>query len=175
MNIAYTIGLKTGETDLLLAHFADRLAEMGVRTCGTVQINTERPDCHACDMDVRVLPGGPDICISQSLGKHASGCRLDPDALEQAVTIATRRLAEGADILIINKFGKHEANGRGFRELIAEALANDVAVIVGTNKLNEEAFLEFTGREATLIRPDLELLMDWFDKVCQNDPMLSTA
>ena len=175
MSIAYTIGLKTGETDLLLAHFADRLAEMGVRTCGTVQINTERPDCHACDMDVRVLPGGPDICISQSLGKHASGCRLDPDALEQAVTIATRRLAEGADILIINKFGKHEANGRGFRELIAEALANDVAVIVGTNKLNEEAFLEFTGREATLIRPDLELLMDWFDKVCQNDPMLSTA
>ena len=28
----------------------------------------------------------------------------------------------GADVLIVNKFGKHEAEGRGFRMVVAEAL-----------------------------------------------------
>jgi Protein of unknown function (DUF2478) len=38
--------------------------------------------------------------------------------------------------LIINEFGKHEAEGRGFRAVIAKALSEDSPVLVGVNALN---------------------------------------
>ena len=80
MRIAYTIAPGRGDTDLLLAAMAVELQGQGFRTCGTVQINTACDDDAdgPCEMDVKVLPDGPVIRISQSLGKGARGCRLDP-------------------------------------------------------------------------------------------------
>jgi hypothetical protein len=112
-------------------------------------------------MDVKVLPDGPVIRISQSLGREARGCRLDPSALERAVGLVEARLAEGVDCLIVNKFGKHEAEGRGFRTAIAEALSADVPVLVGLNRLNADAFVQFTGGVAVELPPTLEALSDW--------------
>jgi len=150
-----------GGTDLLLAAVATELAASGFSVCGTVQINSDREDCTGCDMDVRVLPHGPTIRISQSLGKESKGCRLDPSALELAVGHTKESLANGADVLIINKFGKHEAQGRGFREVIAEALSQDIPVIVGLNQLNEQAFKDFTSEVAVSLPPNIESAMSW--------------
>ena len=161
MNIAYTIAKGPGDTDLLLAGLAEQLHGQGKRLCGTVQINTECEGDSPCDMDVRILPEGPDIRISQSLGKGAKGCRLDPDALESAVAIVRERLTDGADVMIINKFGKHEADGRGFRDVIAEALAADVPVLVGLSGLNRDAFQEFSAGLAVELPPDPAALLAW--------------
>ena len=128
---------------------------------GVVQINAERDDAGPCDMDVKVLPDGPAIRISQSLGREARGCRLDPAALERAVGLVEARLAEGADCLIVNKFGKHEAEGRGFRTAIAEALSADIPVLVGLNRLNADAFVQFSGGLAVELAPNLEDLANW--------------
>lgn len=161
MKIAYTMEPSRGGTDLLLAAVATELAASGFSVCGTVQINSDRDDCTGCDMDVRVLPDGPTIRISQSLGKESKGCRLDPSALELAVGHTKENLATGADVLIINKFGKHEAQGRGFREVIAEALSQDIPVIVGLNQLNEQAFKDFTSEVAVSLPPNIESAMSW--------------
>ena len=161
MKIAYTMEPSRGGTDLLLAAVATELAASGFSVCGTVQINSDRDDCTGCDMDVRVLPDGPTIRISQSLGKESKGCRLDPSALELAVGHTKENLATGADVLIINKFGKHEAQGRGFREVIAEALSEDIPVIVGLNQLNEQAFKDFTSEVAVSLPPNIESAMSW--------------
>lgn len=160
MKLAYTMAQTKGSTDLLLLRLSETLAAQGFAACGTVQINTE---CASgpCDMDVRVLPDGPVLRISQELGQGAKGCRLDPEALETAVGLAEARLAEGADILIINKFGKHEAEGRGFRTVIAEALAADIPVIVGVNSLNLEAFQAFVGEAVTRLEPTDAALLEW--------------
>ena len=161
MKIAYTMEPSRGGTDLLLAAVATELAASGFSVCGTVQINSDRDDCTGCNMDVRVLPDGPTIRISQSLGKESKGCRLDPSALELAVGHTKESLANGADVLIINKFGKHEAQGRGFREVIAEALSQDIPVIIGLNQLNEQAFKDFTSEVAVSLPPNIESAMSW--------------
>ena len=64
-------------------------------------------------------------------------------------------------MLIINKFGKHEAQGRGFREVIAEALSQDIPVIIGLNQLNEQAFKDFTSEVAVSLPPNIESAMSW--------------
>ncbi|MEI2808405.1 DUF2478 domain-containing protein [Albidovulum sp.] len=161
MQIAYTMAPGRGDTDLILFGLAGRLAARGLRCCGTVQINTERPGAGPCDMDVKVLPVGPVLRISQDLGRDSHGCRLDPQALETAVGLVAASLAGGADVLIVNKFGKHEAEGRGFREVIAEALARGIPVLVGLNGLNLPAFEGFAGGLAVPLPAEEEALAAW--------------
>jgi hypothetical protein len=161
MKIAYTIAPEHGATNRLLAGLAADLAQLGFRLCGTVQHNTPRAKDHACDMDVKVLPEGPIIRISQSLGANARGCRLDPDALETTVSLANHALSQGADLLIVNKFGKHEAEGRGFRDTIATALSLGIPVLVGANALNLAALQDFVDGMAEDLAPDPKILCDW--------------
>ena len=105
MKLAYTMAPERGDTDLLLERLANDLAARGIRCCGTVQINSERANAGPCDMDVRVLPHGAVIRISQDLGTLARGCRLDPAALETAAGLVATGLSSGTDLLIINKLG----------------------------------------------------------------------
>ena len=70
----------------------------------------------------------------------------------------------GADVLIVNKFGKHEAEGRGFRDVIAEALARDMPVLVGTNGLNRPAFDAFAGGLAVELAPAAAEIDAWIGR-----------
>ncbi len=163
MKVAYTIAPGRGETNILLADAAEKLAGRGLRLAGTVQTDCENADSDRCDMDVQVLPDGPVIRISQNLGRDSRGCRLDADALEQAVALTGKVLQGGADLLIVNKFGRHEAEGRGFREAIGEALARDIPVLAGVNELNEDAFVQFCGGAAERIDPTSDAILEWID------------
>jgi nucleoside-triphosphatase THEP1 len=147
MKIAFLMSDGSFDPNRALAELAQSLLDQGWRVVGTTQTNIPRQDTHKCDMDVRILPDGAVIRISQNLGPNSRGCQLDPDALEQAVSKTNTRLAD-ADILIINKFGKHEATGRGFRQTIADAMEAGLPVVVGTNGLNLDAFISFTGGTA---------------------------
>lgn len=163
MNIAYTMANRRGGTDLLLHEVAVMAHDNGLRTCGIVQINTECETGGPCDMDVQVLPDGPVIRISQSLGREAKGCRLDSQALEDAAGLVAAALEGGADLMIINKFGKSEAEGQGLRSVIAEAIGRDIPVIVGLNAANEAAFEEFSGGLAQMLPPNTNALRAWLD------------
>ncbi len=163
MKIAYTMTEGRGELDLLLADFAETLKARGVRTCGIVQINTENGTPHRCDMDVKILPDGPKVRISQYLGKDARGCRLNPEALETAAAKVSQSMETDFDIFILNKFGKQEADGRGFRDMIGTALEKGAAVLVGTNPMNADKLIDFSGGIASPLPPKPAALLAWFE------------
>ncbi|MEM8635852.1 MAG: DUF2478 domain-containing protein [Pseudomonadota bacterium] len=161
MKRGYTLVSGRGQTDPLLARVAEVVTRAGLNCAGTIQYNSMPEDMRLCDMDVRVLPAGPTIRISESRGPEACGCRLDPSALETAVSLTLRALETSPDLLIINKFGKHEAGGRGFRNAIAKALEKDIPVLIGVNALNEDAFNEFTANCAEFLEPNVEGILSW--------------
>ncbi len=167
MKIAYVMNTEQGATDRFLTQTAAAAIQQGHAVIGVVQTNTPRPKTHRCDMDVQVLPDGPIIRISQELGPQARGCALDPAALERAVVEVQKTLAQGADLLIVNKFGKHEAAGRGFRPLIAEALSQDVPVLVGLNPLNRAEFESFADGLAQELAADSAAVADWIETTCR--------
>ncbi len=73
-----------------------------------------------------------------------------------------RRLEAGtADLLILNKFGKQEMEGRGFRPAIAEALALGVPVLTGINADNRAAFDTFVAGMAEALPPDFDAILAW--------------
>jgi len=161
MHFAFVTMSGRGALDLLLSGLAARGQADGWRLAGAVQENVERADTEKCDMDLRILPDGPVMRISQRLGSGAAGCTLDPSALETAVGEAGLRLTADSDLLIVNKFGRHESEGRGFRDVIAQALDLDVPVLVGLNPGYAAAFEDFGGGMAEQIAASAAALESW--------------
>jgi hypothetical protein len=141
--LGYITGGERGQADLVLAEVALRLRAEGVALVGVVQVNDEFDPSRPCHMDLHILTGTDVVRISQNLGALSKGCRLDPAGLEQAVGLVARALDTGPDLLIVNKFGRQEADGRGFRPLIGQALAADIPVLTAVNVANRPAFDAF--------------------------------
>jgi nucleoside-triphosphatase THEP1 len=131
--IVYSEGWKI---DTLMRDVADHLRSGGCALAGFVQINQPRPGRSRCDMVLEELSSGTRIGISQDRGEHARGCMLDVDELLRAGALATQGLERNPDLLMINKFGKTECEGGGFRALIAEALAREVPVLIAVPVTN---------------------------------------
>jgi hypothetical protein len=74
-------------------------------------------------------------------------------------------LSGGADLLVVNKFGKHEAQGRGFRPVIAAAVEAGIPVIAGLNGLNAAAFADFVGDLVVPLPPHPDALLRWLDAI----------
>ncbi|MDP5306698.1 DUF2478 domain-containing protein [Paracoccus spongiarum] len=148
-----------GEADRLLARLVDDLTAAGLRLAGAVQHNLGGDGDCACEMDVVVI-GEEDrpVRISQSLGRGSTGCRLDAGALEVAALRVARRLA-GADLLIVPKFGRQEAAGRGFRDVIAQAIGGGLPVLLHVPPEQRADFLGFCDGIGERLAPDA--LADW--------------
>jgi hypothetical protein len=160
--LAFVSGSDRGEGDRLLSAVALRLAQAGLSLAGVVQVNTETDPSRPCLMDLKVLTDGHVIRISQALGPHASGCRLDPAGLEDAVGRVGASLALfRPDLLIVNKFGKQEGEGRGFRPLIGQAIAIGVPVLTSVAQKNRAAFDDFAGEIAAPLAMDEEQVVAW--------------
>jgi hypothetical protein len=164
MRIASVRAEGRGGTDKLLSKAAILMKKRGIRLCGTVQANTALPGRHHCDMELKVLPDGPRLPISQQRGLLARGCLMDADAIETVAMEVEKRL-DGAELLIINKFGKQEATGRGMVPVIVEAVSRGIPVIVGVNALNQDAFAAFFGDSVYALPPDAEAIARWADGV----------
>lgn len=157
MNIRYVSLKGRGQTDACVTAAVRVMQERGLRLAGTFALETEDP---SCDMLLQVLPDGPVIRINQNLGRQAKGCRLNGGALEQAVMEVSVR-ANGAQVLVVNKFGKLEAAGRGYVPLIADALERGLPVLIGVSALNLADLLAFAGDLACELPEDPVAIADW--------------
>lgn len=164
-----------GAGDALLSAVARDLQARGLRLAGAVQHNLPTAPDGRCDMVLRLLPGHDTLRISQSLGPLAQGCRLDPDGLERAVAQSQAVLDQGADLLIVNKFGKQEAEGRGFRPLIAEALARGVPVLTAVAPDQAAAFARFAQDLSHPLPPDAGAVLGWVRGVTVGAGVLGPA
>jgi nucleoside-triphosphatase THEP1 len=162
MRLGVAMGERRGAVDRVLADAAATLAAQGWRLSGVVQENPEVPG-RRCDMDLIVLGPGTRVRISQCLGPMARGCRLDPAGLEAAVGQVAAALEAGPlpELLIINKFGKSELAGRGFRPVVAGALERGVPVLIGLNRANLGGFESFAGGLAEPLPAELPAILDW--------------
>ena len=159
--LGYVVAEGRGAGDLLIAEAVARLRAEGLHLAGAVQVNAERDPAYKCDMDLHILSGSGAIRISQDLGKLSRGCRLDPEGLERAVGLVAAALEAGPDLLVVNKYGKQEIDGRGFRPLIGEALSRGIPVLTAVNAGNVDAFRGFAEDLAEPVPAEVEAIAAW--------------
>jgi nucleoside-triphosphatase THEP1 len=139
------------DIDPLMQRIARLLESRGVRLAGFVQRNQPRPGRRRCDMLLEELASGETISISQDRGALARGCHLDVSELLRGMELGRHALSMRPDLLIINKFGKTEGEGGGFRPLIAEAVDHEVPVLVAVPWRNIEGWRLFAADLSTAI------------------------
>ena len=159
--LGYIKTTERGRADRLLAEVAAVLQRDGIALAGVVQVNQDFDPARPCHMDLHILNGGEVIRISQNLGALSTGCRLDPAGLEQAVGLVDRALAAAPHLLIINKFGRQEVDGRGFRPLIGQALAEGIPVLTAASGDYAARFEEFADSLAEVIEPETDKILLW--------------
>lgn len=151
-----------GATDRLLAAVVARLAEDGVRPVGVLSAVPPANEPALCESALRLLPDGPVIRITQDLGAGSTACRMDAGAIEEVAGLAEARLStEGGDLVVLNKFGLSEVEGRGFRTLIAEALGRGLPVLLGLPEIHRAGFERFAEGMATSLPPEEEAILSW--------------
>lgn len=132
---------------------------------GVLQRRAEFGDTCCADMGLEMLSTGETIEISQPLGKESQGCRLNPGALSDITVRLTRELDTDPELLLLNRFGKGEHDGQGFRQLIARSLDCNVPVLTAVRPPYLESWREFTGDLGVELPGDLEAVQAWCDSI----------
>lgn len=160
--IIYGTGEGPRIDDLLVATVA-RLRARGLRLAGAIQHNTDGGDRCRCDMTLEDLASGQRVDISERRGPESRGCRLDSFALEASVGLVAQSLNAPRDLVILNRFGKREAEGHGFRQIVDQAMEAGVPVLVAVSDGQREAWESFTGSYAERLPADIEAIVRWAD------------
>lgn len=163
MALGFIRATRVGAVDDNLRAVATHLAARGATVAGTVPSAAAAAGAHPCDRELIDLQSGRAVQIHQALGTGSVGCRLDADALEAAVQVVRQGMAAARpDLLVVNRFGKLEAMGRGFVPVIVAALETGIPVLVGVNDLNRDAFAAFAEDTAQELPDDAKALLRWF-------------
>jgi nucleoside-triphosphatase THEP1 len=162
MHIAAVLyeGDQGATVDALLADVAYQLRGDGWKLAGVVQ-NPGAPRNSRCEMTLEDLATGACIETRDRLGPSASGCRLDTEALEDSVGLATSSLDPDTRLVVINRFGKRETDGAGFRSMIENAVVLDVPVLVGLKRMHLDAWTRFVGGEPLLLPHCRDEVLRW--------------
>lgn len=147
--------------DAVLSEVAEHLGARGIQLGGAIQHNVERENRCRCDMLLKDLGTGEVVPISEDRGPAARGCSLDVPALERLAGMTQASLDKGIDLLIANRFGKSEAEGRGFRSAIENALACAIPVLVAVNHDNKASLVQFTGGYHEQLQADPSEILKW--------------
>lgn len=130
----------SAQAEATLAALADYLHAHDLTLAGLIQRALDRPASARCDMALEDLATGARTSIADDRGPGAAGCALDVDALLGALMRAQAALDTPTDLLLVNKFGKMEAEGGGFRPLIVAALERGIPAIVAVPARNLAAW-----------------------------------
>ncbi|ESR22512.1 hypothetical protein N177_4077 [Lutibaculum baratangense AMV1] len=145
----------------LLLRVAEALAADGVSVAGVVQARVNDPATGRSNLVLRGLRDGWELPILEERGQQAKGCRLDSRAITDVAGRLERELAPGAGFLIVNRFGRAEAEGQGLRHLLARAASEGIPVIAGVRQDYAAAWAAFHGGLGVALPPDPERVLAW--------------
>ncbi|MBI1203259.1 MAG: DUF2478 domain-containing protein [Rhodopseudomonas sp.] len=147
--------------DRVIAETAYRLRDDGVNVAGLVQINSEVPGRTKCNMAVEELYSRTMFQLSEDRGPAARGCRLDHSRLADAAGLLIDILGQDLDLVILNKFGKVEAEGGGLRDLLGRAVLLGIPLIVGVPYRNLDQWRIFAAGLADECEVSVDALERW--------------
>ncbi|MDJ0932954.1 MAG: DUF2478 domain-containing protein [Breoghania sp.] len=147
------------DVDTLLSDVAAALS--GFRMASVVQIGGKNEGCDVKTMALKSVRDGWGIRILEERGEQARGCRLSPHAITEVVARLERELADGADMLIVNRFGRSESESYGLRRVFERAVINGVPVPTAVRSDYMAAWAEFHDGLGRTLPREGEAVIAW--------------
>jgi len=158
-----------------LEGFIRILQGQGYVVRGLIQRNDLPPEggC-ACTMNLIDVESRREFKISQDLGPHSEGCRVDTAQMAEASGVLRQALAEKADLIVVNKFGKLEAEAKGLADELLTIMASGTPVVTTVETPLLERWRDFSGGLAHELSPTCGGLMRWWEGVRPKAPPRAT-
>jgi hypothetical protein len=152
------------DPDRLLIDFADDLRRSGLCPVGVVQAGRS---CQARSprLGVVMLPGGETVCLVPDAGACGAGCRLDAGRLGEIAKRLAAAVEGGADLVVINRFGRSEAEGGGLIDLIVQALDAEIPVLIAVPERRFSDWIRFSRGMNVRLACRREALDRWWQSV----------
>ena len=149
------------DPDAVLRDFAGDLTARGFRAVGMVQAG----QCADSSLSAVLVHNGETILLAQDFDPGASSCRLDLARLQNAGERVAEALGAGADLLIVNRFGKRERDGKGLAYLVERALGADIPVVIAVSSQHFEDWIKFADGMSVKLHCDRAALQTWWHSV----------
>ena len=147
--------------DTLLTRVASTVERSGRRVAGYVQIDGHRGDACCPPIMLRSLATGEDLLLSQNLGTGSRGCRLDYGALQAAAARLQVDIGPETALLLTNRFGKGETDGKGFRDAIGKAVDLSIPVLTAVRDNYLDGWRAFSGDLGIELPFDEDAVFAW--------------
>jgi hypothetical protein len=151
------------DPDRVLREFASDLNLRGHRAVGLVQTGHHCVD--APKLSAMLVHTGEELQLFQDLGACATGCRLDAGKLLDAGAHIAGAIDEGADLVIVNRFGRQECEGKGLLYLVERALSADIPVVIAVPNHRFADWIKFADGMSVKLRCDRTALDAWWRAV----------
>jgi hypothetical protein len=164
-DLAALVYEKHQDPDAALRSFAADLIAHGHRVVGMVQAG----QCADSSLSAILLHSGEKLLLAQDFDPAAQGCRLDLARLQNAGMQIADALSHGADLVVINRFGKRERDGKGLSYLIERALDADIPVVIAVGKDHFADWIKFAGGMSVKLGCERGALDAWWQAVSMHD------
>src|ERR1700704_4518934 len=160
------------DPDGVLRDFAAELNARGYRAVGLVQLGHHCVD--APKLSAMLLHTGEELQLFQALGACAPrangdavarGCRLDLGQLLNAGAEVASAIDQGADLVIVNRFGRQEREGKGLSYLVERALSADIPVVIAVPSHRFADWIRFADGMSVKLRCNRGALDAWWNAV----------
>ena len=148
--------------DEILRDFAAELNGRGYRAVRLVQLGHHCVDARLSAMLVHT---GEQLPLFQNLGSCSAGCRLDVGQLLGAGQRIAGAIDQGADLLIVNRFGRQEREGKGLSHLVERALSADIPVVSAVHSHRFADWIKFADGMSVKLPCSREALDGWWNAV----------
>jgi hypothetical protein len=160
MKIAVIRGAPGPLIQQLFQTLADRWRS-SLRLAGVIAEDHGLPD-RACTAGyLRGLGSGERFPIFQDLGPGSQTCHLEGGGALAAAVAVQRDIAAGCDLVLLNKFGKLEADGGGLRDAFSEAIEAGVPVLTSVAPAFAAAWEEFADSLYVVLPADADRIEAW--------------
>jgi hypothetical protein len=150
------------DPDEILRDFAAELNGHGYRAVGLVQLGHH---CVDANLSAMLVHTGERLRLFQNLGSCSTGCRLDVGQLLGAGQQIAGAIDQGADLLIVNRFGRQEREGKGLSYLVERALSADIPVVIAVPSHRFADWIKFADGMSVKLACSREALDGWWNAV----------
>lgn len=157
--VRYEKGFDINET---LQRVVVRLRDQAIVVGGVLQEIEARGPARCASLSVVDIRSERSARITQDRGREARGCKLDARGLAGIAYCIDNAIADRVDLIVINRFGRAEAEGGGLLSCISDAVCAGIPVLTAVREPYVESWREFHGGLGMELSPRIETVLEWW-------------
>lgn len=114
---------------------------------------------------LRNIATGERFSIFHDLGPGSTECHLDGTGALTAAESVRRDIAAGCDLVLLSKFGKLEADGKGLFPAFSTAVDSGIPLLTSLSPAFEEAWMRLADRSFSILHADADEIGAWWQTV----------